>query len=190
MTIEDADDNQAKPLFGNSLEAPCVTCGQHPLRAHHDANGAAFDHVYEPPQDANKIDPLSAPGINLQIPSRVYCLDCDLPAMESCVRWHTAREKGVVTMSEDKIESWLPVRLSEGDDIEDSNGYRLAALYDNEGTSVRAAYLVKAANTYPALVEVLQLLQGFDWQLDDSPHGQEIRRRAEEALALAEGEKP
>lgn len=28
------------------------------------------------------------------------------------------------------------------------------------------------------LREVLQLIQGFNWQLDNSPHGQEIKRRA------------
>lgn len=38
------------------------------------------------------------------------------------------------------------------------------------------------------LLEVLQLIQGFNWQLDDSPHGQEIRRRAEEAITTIEQE--
>jgi len=33
------------------------------------------------------------------------------------------------------------------------------------------------------LREVLQLIQGFDWWLDDSPHGLEIKRRALVALA-------
>src|SRR6185503_2380323 len=33
-----------------------------------------------------------------------------------------------------------------------------------------------------ALREALQLIQGFDWQFDDSPHGQEIKRRALAAL--------
>lgn len=32
------------------------------------------------------------------------------------------------------------------------------------------------------LHEVLQLIQGFNWQLDDSPHGQEIKRRALELI--------
>lgn len=49
-----------------------------------------------------------------------------------------------------------------------------------------------AHNQHQALVaerellrEALQLIQGFNWQLDDSPHGQEIKRRALEALDLS-----
>lgn len=38
------------------------------------------------------------------------------------------------------------------------------------------------------LVEVLRLIQGFDWQLDDSPHGLEVKRRAELALSAIEQE--
>lgn len=38
------------------------------------------------------------------------------------------------------------------------------------------------------LVEVLRLIQGFNWQLDDSPHGLEIKRRAELALSAIEQE--
>jgi len=33
------------------------------------------------------------------------------------------------------------------------------------------------------LREALELLQGFDFRLDDSPHGKEIRRRTEAALS-------
>jgi hypothetical protein len=43
------------------------------------------------------------------------------------------------------------------------------------------------ASAAPDLREVLQLIQGFNWCLDDSPHGQEIKRRALDALAKAEG---
>ena len=32
------------------------------------------------------------------------------------------------------------------------------------------------------LRDVLELIQGFNWQLDDSPHGREIKRRALVAL--------
>lgn len=39
-----------------------------------------------------------------------------------------------------------------------------------------------------ALYDALQLIQGFNWQLDDSPHGQEIKRRALTALALVDDE--
>lgn len=37
----------------------------------------------------------------------------------------------------------------------------------------------------PAAIEALELLQGFDFRLDDSPHGKEIRRRACAAIAIA-----
>jgi len=35
---------------------------------------------------------------------KVYCLDCEGPAMESCIRWHTTRENGVVTKAEEKVD--------------------------------------------------------------------------------------
>lgn len=38
--------------------------------------------------------------------------------------------------------------------------------------------LVKVIKERNELHEVLQLIQGFNWQLDNSPHGQEIKRRA------------
>lgn len=38
-----------------------------------------------------------------------------------------------------------------------------------------------------ALVEAIELIQGFNWRLDDSEHGEEIKRRALAALAAAKG---
>ncbi len=37
----------------------------------------------------------------------------------------------------------------------------------------------------PELLVALQLIQGFNWQLDDSEHGKEIKRRALAAIAKA-----
>lgn len=48
-----------------------------------------------------------------------------------------------------------------------------------------ARFIIRAVNNHTALVEALQLLQGFNWRLDDSAHGQEIKRRAELALEAA-----
>lgn len=39
--------------------------------------------------------------------------------------------------------------------------------------------------SHDKLLEVLQLIQGFNFALDDSPHGKEIRRRAESVIADA-----
>lgn len=50
--------------------------------------------------------------------------------------------------------------------------------------AVANARLIAAA---PELLEALQLIQGFGWKLDDSPHGKEIERRALAAISKAEG---
>lgn len=50
------------------------------------------------------------------------------------------------------------------------------------------SFIVRAVNSHEALVDALKLLQGFDWRLDDSTHAQEIKRRALEALALADND--
>ena len=47
--------------------------------------------------------------------------------------------------------------------------------------------LTKVVRERNRLREVLELLQGFDFRLDDSEHGKEIRRRAEVALSGKEG---
>ena len=38
---------------------------------------------------------------------------------------------------------------------------------------------------YDAMLEALELLQGFDFRLDESPHGVEIRKRAVAAIDAA-----
>lgn len=59
----------------------------------------------------------------------------------------------------------------------------------------RAKQIVNTMNQHSTLteqreqlVEVLRLIQGFNWQLDDSPHGLEIKRRAELVLTTIEQE--
>ena len=38
------------------------------------------------------------------------------------------------------------------------------------------------------LLDALELIQGFNWQLDDSAHGKEIKRRAEAAIKRAKSQ--
>jgi hypothetical protein len=57
--------------------------------------------------------------------------------------------------------------------------------WDHRATeSVDNGRLIAAA---PDMLAALRLLQGFAWAADDSEHGKEIKRRAEAAIAKAEG---
>jgi hypothetical protein len=63
------------------------------------------------------------------------------------------------------------------------NGHlrRLAGLIDYDW----GCYLIEAAEEIEALVEAVKLVQGFDWRLDESAYGIEIKRRAEAAVTRA-----
>lgn len=58
----------------------------------------------------------------------------------------------------------------------------LARLYGQDKDVTKFGNIFAAA---PDLLEVLELIHGFNFALDDTPHGKEIRRRAEAAIAKA-----
>lgn len=76
----------------------------------------------------------------------------------------------------DAEENWYCGRAQRWDGHDYDHKYvSLSDLLDKE----RVALLAEVGR----LREALELLQGFDFRLDDSAHGKEIRRRAEVALS-------
>jgi len=96
----------------------------------------------------------------------VFCLDCAGPAWDSCIRWHTTRKNGVAVKSEDKPSpsmSPLPWHGAAKDVtmIVAADRARVADCSVAIGMSQQeqegnAAYIVKAANAYPVLLEAVK----------------------------------
>lgn len=77
--------------------------------------------------------------------------------------------------------NWISVITNEADE----NVCETHGATAEEAVEIAETFL-RAVNSHDALVEALQLLQGFDWRLDDSAHAREIKRRAIAALAAAQ----
>lgn len=119
------------------------------------------------------------------VTGEVFTVTKTIPAApERSERWHISTVKNDVYVAGSKVNA-TEIYVDDGRTDWCAQVLRLE----------RAKQIVDTMNQHSALieqreqlVEVLRLIQGFNWQLDDSPHGLEIKRRAELVLTAIEQE--